>query len=192
MKKILFIFAFICYVLSALADTTFVAGPISGETWTPAGSPYVAIDNLYIATLNIQPGVDVVFTGNYVFQVNGVVTAVGTEQDSIRFYKLTNSPNWQGILFENTQPGSELAYCKISNARYSGIRLINSAPNIRNCTIFANTATNGGGLSLVFNNSSVDSLVINDCRILNNTAYSNGGGIYANMATAKLIRPVAR
>ena len=117
------------FLVSAYADTTFVAGgTISGQTWDQANSPYVIEGDVLVASLTIEPGVEVIFRGNFVFEVAGILTAVGTEQDSIRFTKIDSSAGWQGIFFNFSSPGSELAFCKIDSSINSGIRIDSSTP----------------------------------------------------------------
>lgn len=169
-----------CLIFSpALADTTFVSGTIVSQTWTPAGSPYCLTGNILVATLTIQPGVRVVALGNHVFEVGGVLTAVGAPLDSIIFTKAGSVVGWQGIFFNFSSPGSELAYCRIEKSTNSGIRIANSVPVIRNCTIAGNSGILGGGLSVA------GSLNLTDCRIADNIvslsgngSVSQGGGIY--------------
>src|SRR5512138_615176 len=69
------------------ADTTEVSGNVSG-TWTRGGGPYAVVGELRVAsgeTLLIEPGTEVRFRGRFHFFVNGVLKAVGTEQDSVIF-----------------------------------------------------------------------------------------------------------
>ena len=67
------------------AHTEIPAGDVSG-TWTKANSPYYINGEITIpndSTLTIEPGVEVIFTGHYVFFVKGRLLAIGTEQDTI-------------------------------------------------------------------------------------------------------------
>lgn len=178
------------FVLSVLlnstvlfADSTWVSGTIVGETWTVAGSPYCVVGDIRVAGtgLVIQAGVDVIFHGDFVFEVAGVLTAIGTEQDSIVFTKADTISGWQGIFFNYSTPGSELAYCTIEASINSGISIDNSTPTIRNCTFENNSGTYGGGIR-------ADFLIIENCKFINNFASdsgsssgsSSGGGVYVN------------
>src|SRR6266571_3745271 len=73
---------FFCLPKAALADT-FVSGTITGQTWTKANSPYRVIGDIQVALLTINPGVAVYFEGNYVFEVDGFLTAVGSGPEPI-------------------------------------------------------------------------------------------------------------
>lgn len=162
---------------SVFADTTFVAGNILNQTWTLSGSPYCVTDNIFVSLLTIEPGVRVLFQGNYLFQVNGILTAIGTKQDSICFTKMAPATAWNGILFDNTQAGSVLKYCHIENSKNSGLRIINSIQSISNCNVENNKAANGGGINIYLSNG--ETLIFKDCKIKKNTSSSHGGGIYA-------------
>ena len=101
-----------------------------------------------VECLEIEPGgVPVEFLGDYIFQITGILTAVGTAAKQIEFKKSdSNTTGWQGILFDNTPNGSQMTQCNISGSNNSGIRIINSLPQISSCSFTGNTATNGGGM----------------------------------------------
>ena len=183
MKKLL-----VLAVLAALLSATdlfaecgecnsYVSGTIVGETWTSAGSPYCVEGDILIATLVIEPGVCVEFQGDYVFEVAGVLTAIGTEQDPITFTKDDAVSGWQGIFFNYCSPDSELAYCTVEGSMNSGIRIDNSTPTIRSCTIQNNSSTQGGGINVV----GASSFTLDSCEVTGNSLVGSnprGGGIY--------------
>jgi hypothetical protein len=75
--------------LIVYADTP-VSGNVSG-VWDINGSPYLVMGDLTVPnnqTLEILPGVQVIFQDHYLFTVNGVVRAQGTAADSIEFTSL--------------------------------------------------------------------------------------------------------
>ena len=109
------------------AQTAISPGDVSG-TWTKANSPYNINGEITIpndSTLTIEPGVEVVFTGNYKFNVQGRLLAIGTETDTIvftindttGFHNLTiPDGGWGGIRFIDTSPNndsSKIVYCKL-------------------------------------------------------------------------------
>ncbi|MEZ5082973.1 MAG: hypothetical protein R2750_05945 [Bacteroidales bacterium] len=166
--------------LRVFADTTYVAGTIVNETWTINGSPYCATDDLFISGLTIDPGVEVLFLGDFAFEIGGMLTSIGTEQDSIKFNKVDSIAGWQGIYFNYSSPGSEIAYTRIEGSQNSGIRIVNSEPILRNSLITNNSATSGIGGG-IYTNSVV---TIEDCGISNNSIttgdiYHFGAGIYS-------------
>ena len=161
---------------------TDICGTIVGEHWTKTGSPYNVLCDIFVAEVEIDPGVTVNFSGNYNFEIAGVITAIGTAAEPIVF-RGTNG--WQGIFFNEAMSGSELTYCVISNSVNSGVRVANSSPVLRNCTIAYNTATYGGGLYA--NVGTNNTLTMEDCLIRNNTANPAsssgtyyGGGLYVS------------
>lgn len=119
--------------------------------WVKENNPYVVTADLIIPegrTLVIDPGVDVLFDGNYSILIRGTLSAVGTENDPIVFrstgdYMTTEyddesysgyDGNWGGIsagtnsFSVNTDTydfelnnGSELSYCNIQDIG-TGIR----------------------------------------------------------------------
>jgi hypothetical protein len=69
------------------AGTRIAPGAVSG-VWREAGSPYRILGDIYItrgSTLRIEPGVTVLFTGNYKLDNFGQISAVGTATKRILF-----------------------------------------------------------------------------------------------------------
>ena len=165
---------------------TRVSGIISNEIWTQECSPYCVAGDIFVASLTIEPGVMVKFLGNYVFEVAGVLTATGTGQDPIIFTKADTNKSWQGIFFNYSSPGSELAYCTIERSINSGIRIDNSVPLITCCTIRNNSAYRGGGIKVELTSLSSGELIITDSIITDNTSSNHGGGMRVDLQTASL------
>lgn len=102
---------------------TAVSGAITGDvTWSPANGPYKVAATLTInagASLTILPGTSVYFANNSSLTVNGLLTAVGTDTQHIRFSHAPNgniAPNWIGIIFNNSAQPSKIAYADIEFA----------------------------------------------------------------------------
>src|ERR1043166_4449559 len=170
---------------------TQVSGLITNATWTATNSPYRVIGNIQVSGLMIQPGVQIIFQSNYVFAVNGILTASGTAANPIVF--MGTNGGWQGIYFSNSAPGSVLAYCTVSNSVNSGIRILNTSPAINNCLITLNSSGSsiyGGG---IYASIAAGDLTISNTTLANNTVpnvnpykVSYGGGIYAAVNTNSL------
>lgn len=170
-------------LLCTSVRATDVSGPIVNQTWTSNNSPYRVVGDILVASLTINPAVTVLFTSNYVFEVQGRLKANGAAVAPIVF--MGTNGGWQGIYFNHSLPGLFLAYCTVSNSVNSGIRIEDSTPAIANCVIVNNSGVNGGGIY----SSSVakGGLVLQNCLVTNNTASGQGGGIYANMAVGDLL-----
>ncbi len=132
MKKILLSFCFMFITISVFA--TDVSGNQSG-VWNLTGSPYNIIGEVTIPineTLQIEAGVEVIAMGNYKITALGNILAIGTLNDTIRFYG-NNELNWGGLRLEDEITTSQFNYCRISNTDDTndyGIQSINSPVTI--------------------------------------------------------------
>lgn len=116
----------ICLILtlSSLAQTNIQGGDVSG-TWTSANSPYLVSGEITIPdgqTLTIMPGVAVIFTLNYKFNIQGRLLAIGTIRDTITFTAQDAAEGWHGLRFvktPSTNDTSKIVYCKLQYGRAS-------------------------------------------------------------------------
>lgn len=165
----------------AQADTQ-VCGTIVGGHWTLSGSPYRVTCDTYVVSLTVDPGVSVLVQSNCVFEVDGVLTAVGTAAQPIYFTR-AGFGGWRGISFNYSLPGSQLSYCVVSYSAGRGIRIEgNGVPAMQNCTIASNSE---GGIA-AFSVSGVD-LVLQSCTVANNSASGPGGGVYADLSGGDVV-----
>ena len=100
---------------------SYLSGNVSGN-WTLDNSPYYVTNNLVLqpnSDLTVEPGVEIIFEGNYRFDVFGKLTAIG---DSTNYIKFTgNGSQWMSINFADaSDDNSALEYCIIENASESG------------------------------------------------------------------------
>lgn len=165
---------------------TEVSGLISQDTtWDKAGSPYLVKGNLAIdsnATLFINEGVEVIFTGKYYIQANGTIEARGTANNYIKFNSVNNEKLGSIILKSSN---NIFDFCRISNNEKDGIYIASGANNnkILN-TIIENSNTDFGeyttqsGIRL----ESSSNNEITNCTI-NNCAY----GVYFSWANYNLV-----
>jgi hypothetical protein len=169
-------------------------GYVSG-IWFAANSPYFINGDITIhadSALNIEPGVEVIFNGHYKFNVEGIISAVGTENDSIYFTAADPDTGWWGLRFTNAADGSLLSYCNFQYGKATGGAIFwdnrggaifanSSSPQITHCTIRNNIALTQGGGIYVNGSSAGPFPQISYCSIVNNSALNSlGGGIYIN------------
>ena len=163
--------------------------------WDIAGSPYEITEDIEIpwgSDLEIEPGVEVVFQGQYKMDVKGSIHAMGNDIQRITFTSIAGNP-WNGIRFDfsdNPNPApSKLYYCDISNAIKTGTTCQSPDPEssggaiyvesfsdleIYECNIFNNSVLGHGGAIGIFTNSNptIEKTLIHD-----NYAKHKGGGI---------------
>ena len=157
MKKLslLFIlFNFITLTVISNAQTNIPAGDVSG-TWTKAFSPYHINGEITIpndSTLTIEPGVEVVFTGHYKFNVQGRLLAIGTETDTIVF-TINDTTGFHNFNFDGAWGGIELRDIASSN----------DSTIFEYCIFQYGKTDNGGAIY-----SETDKLRISHCLFRNN------------------------
>jgi hypothetical protein len=140
MKKFLAIFCLILTITSLSA--TEISGNISGNLEL-AASPYYLIGDAFVqsgSSLQIEPGVEIIVTGYYRFEVNGALSAVGTDEQPIVF-RGEEDFDWRGIRLDSGGGAaeSELIHCHVSNTNDlndHGVHVINTRVLIDNCEIF--------------------------------------------------------
>jgi hypothetical protein len=126
MRNIIFVLCCLVYSNSLRCQTNVSGGIFSDTTWTLAGSPYTATDDVIVmsgVTLKIEAGVRVKFNDKKGLEVRGNLRAIGKLNDTIYFtsaYKKAGSGQWSGISFNNKL---EMDYVKIS---YANAALLNN------------------------------------------------------------------
>ncbi|MBU0519830.1 right-handed parallel beta-helix repeat-containing protein [bacterium] len=166
-------------------QTTIPGGDVSG-TWNAAGSPYLIEDLINIPTIDtliIEPGVDVIFQGQYMFEVRGSLIAEGSESDSIRITAADTSSGWKGLRLYHSR-ACILTYCIVEYGNSFGIGIQHiggglysdsSDPIISNCRFTRNRAETGGAMAFMWYSQP----------IITNTLIDNnwsewGGGLFAD------------
>ncbi len=116
---------FLCFFTSIVFSETIInQGPVSG-IWNKESSPYQIMGDILVnegSTLNIEPGVEILFSPNSQLYVKGTLLAQGTESDSILFSSSNADSVWKGIKFwgmSKPEP-SEIDYCIIENCCSTG------------------------------------------------------------------------
>jgi hypothetical protein len=181
--------------LEALSSPTQKSGIVAGETWTLEGSPYQITGNLLVASLTIEPGVEVVCDAGVGIEVAGTLIARGSQGNMIRFRGAnTNEPTWGGIYFNESPIGSILVHCMVTGSTNSGVRIKNTRPKIQHCHIINNSAAiSGGGIQAELASGE---LLIEDVIVIRNSvgkptekAITKGGGISV-VGNLKILRSI--
>lgn len=181
-------------IVKLIADTRF-RGNISG-VFSADASPYKIYGDVNIAkgdSLLIEPGVKLIFMGQYRFTIgNGTkLKAAGTESDSITFCAADTSIGWGGLFFTETGSDDTLIYCNIRNCRAtsqypkfsgSGIYAKNSSPFIAFTQISHNHAVAGGALLLESSNP-----IITNSLLCFNSAEVSGGALQCSGSKPLLV-----
>lgn len=140
-------------------------------------------------TLEVAPGTEFLHSGHYVWNVNGLLKALGNKIDSIHFIRQNpvESHRWAGLRFlKGAADSSKLDYCVIDNCKNTGsingggvycdkVIVIIRNSRISNCEL----GENGAGAGIY---ASEADILVEQCLITNNSA-ENGGGI--NMSNCK-------
>jgi len=153
----------LCFGVSA---TEIDPGYVSGH-WYASGNPYNINGEIIIpmdSTLNIHPGVQVIFQGSYKFVINGKLEAIGAEGDSIRFTAADSSAGWHSLRFLSAQDTSHVSYCIIQYGRAPGS---------------SGQDAQGGGICCSYSN-----IVVSHCSIRRNYAGLCAAGILLDHSAA--------
>ncbi len=190
-KKLRFSYYSVALFALVLLTTFNAQAQIQGEVsgiWTAAESPICVTGDIVLPadkTLTIEPGVEVVFHGNYAFNIDGALNATGTAQNWISFVPVDTEEGWGGIRISGLPTDTlQFAYCYIAYARqtspnktgggmFVGCKYI----ALDHCWFDHNyVQTHGGGMQIT-NNLSDAYCTIKNCIFSFNTAIDDGGGI---------------
>ena len=101
-----------------LAQTEF-AGDVSG-VWHPDGNPFIQIGEANIPAgerLTIQPDVEVFIGEEMTLTANGLIIAIGSEEDTIRFLGSPGVISGR-ILLQAERDTSQFQYCRFDSLDY--------------------------------------------------------------------------
>ncbi len=101
---------------------TEVEGDVEGE-WIVEGSPYIVLDDIRVHggdELIIEPGVEVLFDGTHTFIVNGLLTAVGDDENMILFSSREEDEWWRSIRLIDADDNCRISYCIIEFSEQVG------------------------------------------------------------------------
>ncbi len=175
-----------CTFETGFGDTQ-VHGSVSG-IWNAEDAPYIAVGNIYVNnrdTLIIEAGVEVRFDGEYSLIIYGLLQALGTEEDSVRFGPSARQ-EWRGLRFQNAESACRLEYCVITGGRATqgegGLDELSCGGNIfinqSDITVahsrISRGGSNGFGGGIHVRNSEI---TFESCLINDNSTSENAGGI---------------
>ncbi|MCX6640892.1 MAG: T9SS type A sorting domain-containing protein [bacterium] len=180
---------------SSIQADTYVSGNQFG-TWTYEGSPYIVIGDITVPpnrSLNIQPGVHVLFRGTHRILVDSsFIFAIGTVDDSIYFQPEPGVDRWGSIHIFNTpfSKNCNFKYCLFKNAdgapeddRWGGaFYTVHGRIIYDHCLFFNNRAYTG---SAIFGHLST--VIFQYCEMYQNRCDWKGGVINFNTCTVDLI-----
>ncbi len=161
------------------ADSIEVSGIVSG-TWNVDTVNVVGnIQIREVETLEIAPGTDVIFRGEFYFEIKGSLKAIGTENHPI-FFTINDTTGfhndtipdggWKQLRIENIAPSVDstiLRYCDFSFGK-----------------AVAPDSIHGYGGAVCIRNA--NNIAIQNCNFRNNYAYYNGGAVYLEEASIKI------
>ncbi len=160
MKSLITTLSLLIILINSLFSQTIVSeGEITG-IWQISESPFIVDGNITVPVggkLGIDPGVEVLFSGPYNFEVFGRLVATGTVEDSLYFgmtdttgFSTNEYEGWIGMVFMNitgiTQEPSILDYAKIEFCAGNAITCNHSSLLIQNSKMQYNK---GYGLYLI-------------------------------------------
>ncbi len=161
-KSILIGLGMMLLAFSTLYGQTEVEGDVEGE-WTVDDSPYIAVGDLRVRNgghLVIEPGVEILFNRGFRLVVNGLLTAVGTEDDMIVFSWSEEGERWRGLRLIDADDETEISYCIVEGASTIGQ--------------FDDVEARGGGIYI----DNCDALISHNL-IRNNTSNGRTAGVFA-------------
>jgi len=183
--------------VALFAQGTTISGNVSG-TWTTSGSPYYVRGNITVPAfmqLTINPGVQVIFRGNYNLTVRGILMAQGTNNTNCITFTAIGDSTWSGVFFDSRYTGSTLKYAKFDKVKGgAAIRATNTHNlTIRNCYLQNNTISgnNDDDNRSLISITSCANVVFKDNTINNNNAenivyFSNSFNDIANNAITEV------
>lgn len=161
-----------------------LSGNLSG---TLGPGSYIVNGNCTVqagATLTIAAGTTFLHSGAFNWSIYGLMTANGTQIDSIKWVRQSpSSSNWGGLRFLSGASSSCLInygvveYCTQAGSTVGGGIFTQSVPITVTNTRISNCTTAGGGGGIYANSANI---VVDHCLIVSNNCPSggNGGGIY--------------
>ncbi len=157
-------------------------GNIPPSPWTPAGSPYCVVGDVTIGTpLVIQAGTVIEVHGDFSVTMSGALTVSGTATAPVRFLRGPSATSWKGLVLGSG--GTVVEHLHVSDASQSGVTITAVGVTLRYAVVVRCRGADGGGIRVVPASGSTGTVFIQDSFVTDNTASSQGGGVYANVFT---------
>jgi hypothetical protein len=189
MFKIIFpmIIVFIVGILFLPAGAIQVSGDIWG-TWHPADNPFEVTGDLLVpgdSSLTILPGCLIQFQGHFKMTVDTLakLIAMGTEQDSIKFFPADTAIGWAGLRLFDVDTMSRFSYCSftyrtyVSSDSFDGAIYFDGAYrsilNIDHCSFYRNRYGRSMGAA-IFTRAAFRVSIQNSSFTENNPGYGTG------------------
>lgn len=183
----------------SIAATNINTPTVSG-VWTVQNSPYYIFNDITVPTnssLQIKPGVEVIFMGSYQITAEGRFTALGTPEQKITFKsndttgwnnKTIPDGGWRGIYIHNQNIASlnepTLEYCifrDMKSLQAPSITSISQNMHINHCDFYHNY-TDGLMLNLMRFGNGPNFSINSKLKFTNNNIYNNyASGIMASL-----------
>ena len=167
----------IILLLAALklnSQTIITSGDVAG-TWNVEGNPYIIEGDLMVTPderLNIEPGVEILFTGPFSITVEGRLEADGDTDQYIIFslddttgFASGNNPGWNGISFlgysSTTSENSILDFCIVEYSGGTGVLCADYSNIIVSNSIIRNNKGKGIGF-YDFSDATMENVQVNN------------------------------
>jgi len=150
-----------------LFSQTFIPESNVSGVWNADGNPYYILGNIAVHeadSLYINPGVEIVFTDNYMFNIFGFLSAIGTVSDSIIFtvsdtsgFSTDSHLGWSGLTIAYST--AQLQYCIFEYSKASGIYISDGYILVENSTTRFNS---GDGFYIGVGSGNINQVLISD------------------------------
>jgi hypothetical protein len=168
-------------VTLAAGTATSVSGNVSG-LWS-TNILYNVTGNLTVpngTTLEIQPGTEIKFMGNYSLTVKGVIKAIGTPMAPIRFVPSNTATPWSEL---NLYGGPNIiSYCEF--------RYLTAINNWSATSTISNSKVYNARWGILMNGGivNIDNNDVKDFELIGIGGYSNSGTVTCNRISSPLFK----
>ncbi len=149
MGRIRYLLLLLLLATKLAASTAITSATVSGH-WMISNSPFLIYNDIavpYTQTLQIDPGVEIIFEGSYKLVVNGTLFSVGNAAQHIVYHRNDTTGwsdttpthgGWQGILFDPTSADlSVFRYCEVLDLKHGTLDDFRPI-SIANCEFYHN------------------------------------------------------